>query len=278
MNIIMISRLTSRFVVPCFFLLLVFACYPAPKAHLDIFRYDSPEGQQKHLFVFLPGNGDSPEMYWKKGLVQAVRSRKLPIDMIAVDAHIGYYMQGTVFDRLKQDVIEPAKARGYRRIWLVGNSLGGYGSISYARLHPQDVTGVILLGPFLGDRKIVQEIRDAGGLGAWEPGDIPEKNSQESWEKQLWKWLKDAGQQKDFWLWVRDCDEENSCPARIYLGYGKRDRFSPGQKLMAESLPLDDVIEIEGGHNWSTWKKLWDIILDRMTQPKKTAVQGGDAH
>src|SRR5574337_455689 len=268
MDDIMIRHITSRLVVPCFLLVFVFACYPAPKARLDVFRYDSPEGQQKHLFVFLPGHGDSPHTFWKKGLVQAVRARKLPVDMIAVDAHIGYYMEGTIFDRLKQDVIEPAKAGGYRRIWLVGNSMGGYGSISYARLFPQDVAGVILLGPFLGDRKIIQQIRDAGGLAAWEPGELP-RNGKDNWETQLWKWLKDGSQQKDFWLWVRDCDEENSCPARVYLGYGKRDRFAPGQKLMAESLPIQDVIEIDGGHNWSTWRKLWDMILDRLSRPKK---------
>ncbi len=266
---IMIARITFRFVVPFILLAFIFACYPAPKAHLDVFLYDSPEGQQKHLFVFLPGNGDSPQTFWKKGLVQAVRARKLPVDVIAVDAHIGYYMQGTIFERLKQDVIEPAKARGYRRIWLVGNSLGGYGSISYARLHPEDITGVILLGPFLGDRKIIQEIRESGGLAAWEPGELPQ-NGKENWEKQLWKWLKDGSQQKDFWLWVRDCDEESSCPARIYLGYGKRDRFAPGQKLLAESLPVQDVIVIDGGHNWSTWKQLWEMILDKLAAPRKT--------
>ncbi len=273
----MIRLIIFRLIGPCFFLLFVFACYPAPKAHLDIFRYDSQEGQQKHLFVFLPGNGDSPHTFWKEGLVQSVRARKLPVDMLAVDAHIGYYMEGTIFDRLKQDVIDPARARGYRRIWLIGNSLGGYGSISYARLHPLDITGVILLGPFLGDRKIIQEIRDAGGLAAWEPGELPQ-NGKENWEKQLWKWLKDGTQQKDFWLWVRDCDEENSWPARVYLGYGKRDRFAPGQKLMAESLPIQDVIEIDGGHNWSTWKRLWDLILDRLSPPKNTAAENSPAH
>ncbi|MGE5173202.1 MAG: hypothetical protein ACM3MD_05175 [Betaproteobacteria bacterium] len=54
--------------------------------------------------------------------------------MIVVNAHMGYYLNGTVFTRLKEDVIEPAKARGYDQIWLVGNSLGGYGSISYGNV------------------------------------------------------------------------------------------------------------------------------------------------
>ena len=203
--------------------------YPTPKVPLDTLRYDAPGGDHDQLIVFLPGNGDPLNAFDKNGIVTAVRSRNLPVDMIAVNAHLGYYMNGSVFTRLKADVIDPARARGYRRIWLVGNSLGGYGSISYARQYPQDIFGVVLLGPFLGDKKIIREIRDAGGLQKWDPGEIPQDSS-ETWEKQLWKWLKDGDQQKGFWNWVKSCDEEGEdCPSRIYLGFGKRDRFSPGR-------------------------------------------------
>ena len=81
---------------------------------------------------------------------------------------IGYYMDGSVFQRLKLDVIEPAKAKGYKKIWLVGNSMGGYGSVSYVRQYPRDIAGIVLLGPFLGDKKIIQEIPgNCGGLQQW---------------------------------------------------------------------------------------------------------------
>lgn len=251
-----------------FLFFLAFGCYPVPKAPIDTFRYESRNSKHDQLYVFLPGNGDSPDAFDENGLVQAVTARGSAIDMITVDAHLGYYMEGTIFKRLKEDIIEPAKARGYKRIWLIGNSLGGFGSISYARQYPGDITGVVLLGPFLGDKKICQEIKDAGGLQSWEPGDIPD-NSKEGWEKQLWKWMKDARQQQNFWHWVKNCEEENSCPSRIYLGYGKNDRFSYGQKLLAEGLPQENVFAIDGGHNWSTWKKLWNIILEEIS-PKRT--------
>ncbi len=268
MNDITIRRMAFRFSFPLLCLLLAFGCYPKPKAPIDILRYNSPGGDHKQLFVFLPGNGDSLDTFEKNGLIQAVREHKLSIDMIAVNAHLGYYMNGTIFTRLKQDVIDPAKARGYKKIWLIGNSLGGYGSISYARRYPQDISGVVLLGPFLGEKKTVREIVDAGGLQKWNPGDIPE-NTKEGWEKELWKWLKDAEQQKCFWNWIKNCDEEhNDCPSRIYLGYGTGDRFSYGQKLMAGNLPPENVFAIDGGHNWRTWKKLWNIILDKMCSRK----------
>lgn len=276
MNNIMIRHNTAWFCVPLLFLLSVFGCYPAPKAPIDTLRYDSPNGDHTDLFVYLPGNGDPVDAFDREGLVQAVRHRRLPIDIISVNAHIGYYMKGTVFNRLKHDVIDPAKAKGYTRIWLVGNSLGGYGSVSYVRQYPQDIAGIILLGPFLGDKKIIQEIREAGGLQEWEPGEI-QPDSRQSWEKELWKWLKDGDQQKGFWNWIKNCDPGgDDCPSRVYLGYGKRDRFSFGQKLMAEKLPPENVFEIDGGHNWKTWKTLWEMILDRMPA-KQTTTKRADS-
>jgi pimeloyl-ACP methyl ester carboxylesterase len=254
-----------------FFIFFIFGCYPAPKVPLDTLQYQSPAAGHRHLFVFLPGNGDKPDTFDKKGLVRAVREHQLPVDMIAVNAHIGYYMSGSIFTRLKEDVIDPAKARGYKKIWLIGNSLGGYGSVSYARQYPQDITGIVLLGPFLGDKKIIEEIRDAGGLQKWEPTDIT-VDGKERWEKELWKWLKNGDEQKGFWHWIKNCDEDGECPSRIYLGFGKRDRFSPGQRLLAERLPPENVFAIDGGHDWRTWKKLWGMILDRMS-PGKPAVQ-----
>ncbi len=255
-------RLYAAFV----FSLLVAACYPSyypTTIPIDTLHFDAPAGDHQQLFIFLPGNGDPVSAFYEHGLVQAVRQRGLSIDMIGVNAHLGYYMEGTVITRLKQDVIDPAKARGYKNIWLVGNSLGGFGSISYARQYPQDITGVILLGPFLGERKTANEIREAGGLQKWEPEDIG-NNSQTAWEKQLWLWLRDHQQQEEFWRWIKECEQKEGCSPKIYLGYGRNDRFSYGQKLLAEVLPPQRVVVIRGGHNWTTWKELWDIFLDRL--------------
>ncbi len=262
-----------------FILFLLIGCYPPHPpltVPIETIRYEAPGGPHQQLFVFLPGYGDQPSAFEQHGLVKMMKERAPDADMIAVNAHIGYYLNGSLFARLKTDVIDPALARGYRAIWLIGNSLGGFGSISYSRLHPRDISGIVLLGPFLGERSMVNDIRKAGGLEKWDPG-VVVNNSKEDMEKQLWLWVKSRLQHRDFSLWLHDCDEEPGCLPKIFLGYGEYDRFSYGQKLLAESLPPEHVVVIRGGHNWSTWVKAWDVILEKVVRKKYTARAGAEA-
>lgn len=238
-------------------------CYPATKVPIDTIQYDAGKVNNPHLlFVFLHGNGDRNSVFAREGFVEAARARGLHVDMISVDAHIGYYMNGTILTRLKEDVIDPARARGYDRIWFIGNSLGGFGSLSYVREHPNEITGVVLLGPFLGERPLIKEIRHAGGLLQWEPGDVLLKTKDDA-EKHVWIWLKGRGQQGQSEAGDKDCPKKQGCVPKIYLGYGTKDRFTYAQDLLASLLPPEQVIEIDGGHDWSTWKKLWDRFLDQ---------------
>jgi len=228
-----------------------FGCTQPVKVPLETIRYDSAERRgPRYLFVFLPGNGDPVSVFAKKGFIEAVRERKLPVDMISVNAHIGYYQNGTLFTRLKTDVIDPARAEGYDQIWMIGNSLGGYGSLFYDCAYPEGLTGVVLLGPFLGEKPLVQEIRQAGGLQKWVPGDMSSR-SRDTWEKLLWLRFKQCGNEKGFL-------------SHIYLGYGRHDRFAAGQEFLASLLPPEHVIVIDGGHDWSTWQQLWKHFLDRI--------------
>lgn len=245
------TRRSHLFLISLLFALLCCsACVPPVKVPIETLSYEMKPGQPaRMLFVFLPGNGDSVSVFRKQGLINAVRERGLQADMIAVYAHIGYYLNGSVFKRLKEDVIDPAKARGYAQIWLIGDSLGGYGSISYARTHPEDITGVVLLGPYLGDKKLIDEIEHAGGVQTWNPVNVDD-NSMEGWNRHIW-------------LWLKRCEMQHECSFKVYVGYGKHDRFSTGQALFASNLPSDHVISIDGGHDWSTWKKIWNMFLDR---------------
>ncbi len=237
---------------------------PPTTVPIETLKYETARTRdQRLLFVYLPGYGDPISAFQENGLVDAVRERGLATDIIAVNAHIGYYLDGSIFARLKEDVIEPAKTRGYDQIWLVGNSLGGYGALSYARDYPNDITGVVLLGPFLGRKDVVNEIKRSGGLSQWDPG-MPEPNDREQyWEKHLWLWIKDRVQQERFWFWVRGCEVKMHCIPKVYLGYGLHDRYSYGQEFLASFMPPHNVIAIRGGHDWSTWKKLWNLFLDR---------------
>lgn len=238
-------------------------CYSATKSPIDTIQYGAGEAKEPRLlFVFLHGNGDRNSVFDEEGFVEAVRARGLSVDMISVDARVGYYMNGTILARLKEDVIGPARARGYERIWLIGNSLGGFGALSYAQKYPNEITGIVILGPFLGERPIIREIRHAGGLLRWEPGDALLKTREDA-EKHIWIWLKEHSQQGPLWPGERDRPMKKKDVPMIYLGYGTKDRFTYAQDLLASLLPPEQVIAIEGGHDWPTWKKLWDQFLDR---------------
>ncbi len=237
-------------------------CYFSTKVPLDTIHYRIGDSTGPLLLVFLHGHGDRNSVFEKQGFVKAVRARGLSAAMVSVDVHIGYSINGTVVTRLKQDVIDPARAQGYESIWLIGNSLGGFASLLYAREHASEITGIVLLGPFLGERPIIGEIRHAGGLFRWEPGDVLLKTKEDS-EKHVWIWLKEHGQQGHFRAGDESCLKKQGCVPKIYMGYGSDDRFTYAQNLLATLLPPEQVVTLDGGHDWSTWKKLWDRFLDQ---------------
>jgi pimeloyl-ACP methyl ester carboxylesterase len=178
-----------------------------------------------------------------------VRDKGLRYDMVAPNAHLAYYYARNLDKRLKEDVIDPARAAGYTNIWLVGVSMGGLGSVLYLLNYPEDsgITGIVLMAPFLGEREILHEIIQAGGVRKWEPGDYDDGD----WQRLLWHWLKRYGQQ------------QNGLPP-IYLGYGDDDGYAIGQGLLATILPPDHVIVIEGTHSVATVKQLWALMLDKV--------------
>ena len=105
--------------------------------------HDATSSDACTLLVYLPGNGDSPDAFAYNGLIISLRSQGLDATVVGVDAHLGYYSNNSLVARLKEDVIEPAKNRGFRNIWLVGNSLGGVGSLMYVKEYPNDIAGVV---------------------------------------------------------------------------------------------------------------------------------------
>jgi pimeloyl-ACP methyl ester carboxylesterase len=234
----------------CFLLLLFCSgCYVdrATKVPMDaIYDITQQGGPERIMLVMLPGVRDRPEDLVQHGFVRDLRERGLTIDVVAVDAHLGYYLERSFIERLRDDIIAPARAKGYRRIWLMGISLGGMGSLLYIREHSADIDGVLLLAPFLGTQGTIAEVTRAGGLKHWQTVGIKPDDD----ERLLLAWLKNY-QFNDFAL------------PKIYLGYGKDDRFAPASLLLAEQLPPERVITIDGGHDWVTWIHLWKQLLDR---------------
>lgn len=228
-------------------MLLVNGCV-SPDAPMKTINVASPTGNSC-LFVFLPGKGDLADSFKSKGFVTTVKKAGLPVDMIGVGAFLEYYLGKTFPERLRQDVIIPAKEHGYREIWLVGVSMGGLGGLWYDGSYPGEVTGVVALAPYLGDPHMGWEVNLAGGLSGWNPGTI----SDDDLPRQIWRGLK-----------VYESQEKTY--RRVYIGYGLDDALAVADREFAQVLPPQQVFSCSGGHDWGTWHRLWSDILKRMAE------------
>jgi pimeloyl-ACP methyl ester carboxylesterase len=191
------------------------------------------------LVVMLPGIGDRAEAFLSTGFVDGFANDSF--DLLAVDAHWRYYSTGSVVRRLREDVIEPALARGYRNIWLLGVSLGGYGSLLYVDRFPDHIAGIILLSPYLGGRRLAREIDAAGGLEAWS-GDAARP---ERFER-AWRSLKKL------------CATDST----VILGFGESDRLAERYTPLLAALQPSQIYMANGGHEWTTWAPLWSEIKE----------------
>ncbi len=219
------------------------ACTPATKEPMPTVGGPIDDGAARAdtLVVFLPGRGDRAEDFHAQGFFDIGHDGTF--DMIAADAHMGYYRDRTFADRLHVDVMVPARERGYARIWLVGISAGGMGAMVYSRQHPDGVDGIVLLAPFLGERKLVDAIAAAGGPAQWSG----ESEHGEPYQRRTWRWLSGV------------TDERGEPP--IVLAYGRDDRFASAADLLAGRLPPERVLTVDGGHDWPTWQRLWRRIV-----------------
>ncbi len=199
----------------------------------------SPNERTTTLIVFLPGRGGSMADFEKNGFLTILQEAGIKADTIAVDSHLGYYIKRTVIDRVWTDVLKPAHQQSYRRIVLVGVSLGGVGTLFSEREHPGAANALVLLGPYLGDKqKVFERIAAAGGPAAWAAGrDLYADNV----EEQIWTFL----------------GAKSATLPPTWLLYGKNDSLAPGHRLLAGMLPASHVASIDGAHDWPTWRALW---------------------
>jgi pimeloyl-ACP methyl ester carboxylesterase len=215
---------------------------------LSVLRYEPPgEPARKRLLILLPGIGDTAASYDRQGFVAAAQRGEHVTDVWAVDAHVGYYASRTILTRVHEDLIEPARERGYRSITLAGISLGGFGALLYASQYPGALERVIAIAPFLGRPGVVREI-GITGLPAWTSPAI----AAHDYERRLWAWLQGYALP----------DVSSTLPA-LFLGYGDRDCFAPAHRLLSAVLPHQRVFVTAGGHTWSTWRQLWTDLSTR---------------
>jgi pimeloyl-ACP methyl ester carboxylesterase len=197
----------------------------------------SPSSRASTLLVLMPGRGDKASMFAEHGFVDDLRAAGMAVDVVAVDAHIGYYMKENLLERMRVDVLEPARKQ-YEQIWMVGVSMGGLGSLIVASRLPGAVDRLILLSPYLGPSSLIRDIEAAGGPARWTPTD-PNDPYQRIWE------------------WLRRYREPGAPMPFMTLGFARTESLAPGHRLLAQMLPADRVFESDGGHNWVTWRKIW---------------------
>lgn len=232
-------------------LVVLCSCLPPARKPLATVAFPAPAGEPAStLIVLLPGRHNDAAAFDSEGFIAAVQRTGLRADIVATEAHFGYYARQTLVPRLHEDVIVPARSNGYRRIWLVGVSMGGLGALWYDMDHPGEVAGVVALSPYLGDPPIHREITAAGGLALWEPvpGDF------QDYQRIIWRRLKRY-------------QDPAASSGRVFVGYGRQDRFAPADALFAAVLPPEQVFTVDGDHDWPTWRILWERILPRLGTP-----------
>jgi pimeloyl-ACP methyl ester carboxylesterase len=227
-------------------------------------RLAAPCAGADTLVVLLPGAYSQPEEFESEaGFVSTLRRRGVAADVLLVDAHLGYYQERSIVERLEADVLAPARRSGVRAIWLVGISIGGFGALAAAAAAPSassGIRGVVAIAPYLGEPEIAASIAAAGGLAAWPPPAAPVLET--GFEPALWRWLQRA----------------TASPAEapeIRLAFGDRDRFVESHRVLAAALPPGRVTVAPGGHDWPTWRSLWGTVLPTLPWRVDPACRAG---
>jgi pimeloyl-ACP methyl ester carboxylesterase len=219
---------------------------PAPVPMRTSSDRADPNKQARCLLVFLPGMGDSDKDFAEHGFIEAIRKRKLSVDIVSANATLGYYGKRTLRDRVTADILVPARKAGYQRIWFAGISMGGLGSLLMAQVLGRELAGIFLMAPYLGDEDIQDEIKSAGGLASWQPA---ANIDPDDYQRDLWRWLKHATEKPD------------TAPP-IYLASGDQDKLALGHRLLGGVLPPERRFRTRGAHDWAPWLVLWNDFLD----------------
>lgn len=200
------------------------------------------------LVVVLPGRGDGLDSLVRTGIAQLIQQQWPDADVLLTGLTLPYYRHDQAIPRLHDEIMAPARAR-YHQLWLAGISLGGLGTLLYDRAHPGAADGLLLMSPYLGDSAIHREIRQAGGLDAWQPGPV-QPIGPATFQRELWRYLKD---------WSNHPERTRS----TWLAYGDSERFRASIELMSPRLPADHVIMLPGQHDWALWRSATRALAGR---------------
>ncbi|HEY2340761.1 MAG TPA: hypothetical protein VGH75_09540 [Steroidobacteraceae bacterium] len=188
-----------------------------------------------------------PSDFVQNGFARAVGERSLDVDLVFAGFRLEHLIDGSVFERLREEIIAPAQSLGCR-LWLGGISLGAYLALGCARRYEQELAGLCLLAPYLGSHIITGEIERAQAVEGWRAAEPDHEDE----DRHIWEFIRTL----------------RTLPLAVHLGLGREDRFGRRQRLLAAALPPSSVAIVPGGHDWPTWRMLWDRFLDARLAPK----------
>jgi pimeloyl-ACP methyl ester carboxylesterase len=201
---------------------------------------------KRTLLLVLPGAKNTPRQLVENGFISELRRRKLPVDVLVLDAHADLYLEPAGIERVLHHTLDEVRSHGYHSIWLLGISLGGSGAMICATQRTEEIDGVFLLAPFLGTRGIIAEVEAAGGLHRWQAGEIGSRDYERRLLAQLQNYI----------------SEPHRLPA-TFLGYGSEDKYRGASIMLSKLIPEHRVTVTSGGHDWETWLALWRRLLDK---------------
>ena len=202
-----------------------------------------------NLLIMFPGINSSGSDFIDFGFIEPFQEKYNNVDIILVDTRLAYVEAGNISERIQNEIIVPAYAKGYDNIWLVGVSLGGFSSLLYNRDFAENVNGIVLIAPYLGDLYSVSDLIDHPSPKKWS---LDNKNSTDR-SIRFWRYL----------LTLTKPNKDNELKTDLFIAYGDKDRSSQLHQLLASQIKKENVyINEDGGHNWISWKPLWINMLD----------------
>jgi pimeloyl-ACP methyl ester carboxylesterase len=192
------------------------------------------------LVIVLPGRRDNVEVMQSFAVADAIHAGWPEVDVQLTSATLAYYLDGGLATRVREQLIEPARARGYRRLILMGASMGGMGALIVDEANPGAFDHVILLAPYLGNQSLMKEIVDAGGIAQWTPGPKPVAVDRSNFQRELWRH-------------VKQFVDDPVLRSRVWLAYGEEDKLAETVPVIAPALESAQIRPRAGGHKWVVW-------------------------